>query len=744
MAETLTGVIERITFHNLDTGFAVLRVLADDRRGQVTVVGHLPNVNAGEFIEASGEWVQNRDFGIQFKAENLRTTPPGTVEGIKRYLGSGLVKGIGKHYARKIVEVFGERTLSVIDESPTFLSEVKGIGPKRIQQIKESWQQQKAVRSIMVFLQSYGIGTARAVRIYKTYGDRAIETIRENPYRLAEEIWGIGFQTADKLSLQLGMDRQSPQRAHAALLHALREFSEQGHVGFPEVAVIEKTAEMTQISTTTIQQAIEQAREQDEIVRDNAEAASGGREKPVRADETSWLYLKPLFLAEVGVARQIRQLNAGPHPLPAIEIEKALTWIEQRMKLALAESQKAAIRAAATKKLMVLTGGPGTGKTTIVRGILDIFSAKGMRCGLCAPTGRAAKRLGESTCRPSESKTIHRLLEFDPALGQFKRHRENPLDVDLLVVDEASMVDIVLMNQLLRAVPQEACVLFVGDIDQLPSVGPGTVLGDLIESKVVPVVRLTEIFRQAEQSRIIRAAHAVNHGDEPEASPDSSGDFFFIECEEPEAILDTIIRMVKERIPQRFRLDPFRDVQILTPVNKTVLGVSNLNQKMQEILNPAGPGKKELLRDCATFRVADKVMQTKNNYQKEVFNGDIGLIRKIEPVDQEVLVDFDGREVSYDFNEMDELTLAYACTIHKSQGGEYVAVVIPLHTQHFMMLQRNLLYTAITRGRRLVVIVGSKKALSLTVRRQETAKRFSLLRQRLQYGVREAAEESSE
>ncbi|HEV3143602.1 MAG TPA: helix-hairpin-helix domain-containing protein, partial [Gemmataceae bacterium] len=393
MAETLTGVIERVTFHNLDTGFAVLRVLADDRRGQVTVVGNMPSANAGEFIEATGEWVQNRDFGIQFKAESLRTTPPGTVEGIKRYLGSGLVKGIGPHFARKIVEVFGDRTLAVIDESPTFLSEVKGIGPKRIQQIKESWQQQKAVRSIMVFLQSYGIGTARAVRIYKTYGDRAIEIIRDNPYQLATDIWGIGFQTADKLSLQLGMDRQSPLRAHAALLHALREFSEQGHVGYPEIAVIETTAEMTQISTAIIQQAIEQAREQDKIVRDNAEAASGGREKPVRADENSWLYLKPLFLAEVGVAKQIRQLNAGPHPLPALEIEKALTWIEQRMKLTLAESQKAAIRAAVTKKVMVLTGGPGTGKTTIVRGILDIFLAKGMRCGLCAPTGRAAKRL---------------------------------------------------------------------------------------------------------------------------------------------------------------------------------------------------------------------------------------------------------------------------------------------------------------------------------------------------------------
>jgi exodeoxyribonuclease V alpha subunit len=716
MAETLRGVIERVTFHNPDSGFAVLRVQPGGRRGLVTVVGHLPSVVVGEYIEAAGAWTQDRDHGLQFQAESLRTTPPHTVEGIEKYLGSGLIKGIGPHYARKIVAVFGARTLAVIDESPTFLQEVKGIGPRRLQRIRESWQEQKAVRQIMVFLQSHGVGTARAVRIYKTYGDQAIELVRENPYRLATDIWGVGFQSADQLAERLGIDRGSPLRARAAVRYVLQKRSGEGHCGFPEAAVVEQTAELTGIGSEAIAAAVEQGRAEDELVREPA------------SDEP-WLYLKPLFLAEVGVARALRHLREGPHPLPAIDTEAALGWVERQMGLELAATQRDAIRQAATQKALVVTGGPGVGKTTIVRGILETFAAKGLRCALCAPTGRAARRLGETTGR--EAKTIHRLLEFDPALGGFKRDRDHHLDLDLLVVDEASMVDVALMNQLLRAVPRWACLVLVGDVDQLPSVGPGTVLADVIASRAVPVVRLTEIFRQAGQSGIVRAAHRVNHGELPESAPDDRGDFFFVETREPAAILDRIVALVRERIPRRFGLDPFRDIQVLTPMNRSELGARNLNARLQEVLNPSPRGP-AVERYGWKYRVGDKVLQTVNNYQKEVFNGDIGRVAAIDELDQELAAEFDGRQVLYDFGELDELTLAFACTIHKAQGSEYPAVVIPLHTQHYVMLQRNLLYTGITRGKRLVVLVGSRQALAAAVKRQDTARRYSALARRLQ------------
>jgi exodeoxyribonuclease V alpha subunit len=716
MAETLSGIIERVTFHNAENGFAVLRVQANGRAGLVTVVGHLPNALAGEYIEASGVWVNDRDHGLQFKAEELRTTPPHTAEGIAKYLGSGLIKGIGPHFARKIVEVFGERTLAIIDESPSFLQEIKGIGPRRIQRIRESWHEQKAVRSIMLFLQKYGVGTARAVRIYKTYGDQAIELVRTNPYRLATDIWGIGFQTADELAGRLGIDRASPLRAQAALRYVLQGLSHEGHVGYPEAGVVEQTAKLTEISTDIVTGAVEHERSAGELVREP------GGEEP-------WLYLKPLFLAEIGVARTLQNLREGPHPLPAIDTESALRWVEKKIGLELAQTQRDAICQSTTRKVLVITGGPGVGKSTIVRGILEIFSAKGLRCALCAPTGRAAKRLSETTGR--EAKTIHRLLEFDPALGGFKRDREHPLDVDLLVVDETSMVDVVLMNQLVRAVPLWACLVLVGDVDQLPSVGPGTVLADVIASRAVPVVRLTEIFRQAGQSWIVRAAHRIDHGEMPESAPAGQGDFYFVEAETPDAILDRIITMVRDRIPGRFGLDPFRDIQVLTPMNVSGLGTRHLNARLQEVLNPPRPGP-EVQRYGWTYRMGDKVLQTVNNYQKEVFNGDIGRVTAIDEVEQELTVDYDGRPVVYDFGELDELALAYALSVHKSQGSEYPAVVIPLHTQHYLMLQRNLLYTGITRGKKLVVLVGNRKALSLAVQRQDTARRYSALGRRLQ------------
>ena len=729
MKDHLSGTIERVTFHNPQNGFAVLRVRAAGHRGSVTVVGHLPAVAAGEYIEAAGAWVQERDHGLQFRAAELRSTPPYTAEGIARYLGSGLVKGIGPHFARRIVEVFGERTLAIIDDSPSFLREVKGIGPRRIQRIRESWREQKVVRAIMVFLQSHGVGTARAVRIYKTYGEKAIELVQANPYRLATDIWGIGFRSADELAQRLGIDRGSPLRARAALRYVLQQLSNEGHCGFPEDAVIERTALLTGIDHGVIREAVEHERQEGELVRETWNWPG------LAAPDEPWLYLKPLLLAELGVARAIRALSEGAHPLPAINFETALAWVEKKMGIFLAESQREALRQATTSKVLVVTGGPGVGKTTIMRGILEIFAAKGLRCELCAPTGRAAKRLAETTGR--EARTIHRLLEFDPALGGFKRDRTNPLDLDLLIVDEASMVDTVLMNQLVRALPAQACLVLVGDVDQLPSVGPGTVLADLIVSRVVPVARLTEIFRQAGQSLIVQAAHRVNHGELPETAPaEKLGDFYFVEADAPEVIIERIITLLRERIPARFDLDPLRDVQVLTPMNRSELGARNLNSRLQEVLNPIPPAgdARQVERYGWTFRIGDKVLQTVNNYQKEVFNGDIGRITALDLVDQELTVDFDGRSVVYDFGELDELALAYALTVHKSQGSEYPAVILALHPQHFMMLQRNLLYTAIARGKRLVVLVGSRKALRLAVRRQDTCKRYTALRWRLQHG----------
>ena len=769
MSETLSGVIERITFHNLDNGYCVLKVQAKGHRELVAVVGHLSQALAGEFIEAKGEWVSDRQHGQQFEAAELRTTPPHTAAGIARYLGSGLVKGIGPKYAQKIVDEFGDKTLDVIERSPAFLSQVKGLGPKRIELIRTSWKLNQAVHKIMAFLQSFGLGTARAHRIYKTYGENAIEQVRQNPYRLSTDIWGVGFRTADDLALQLGIPRDSPRRAEAAVRYILQEASAKGHIGLPQDVVREQTAALTEITSEIVQKAIDDLRLSDELVlevvkRDltpqpplgtgegdqdlrsagvqpsgcaphaknnlKVELQQAGSPAITPVTFADLLYLKPLHLAECGVARGMIALRAGVHPLPSVDVPKALAWVEQKMGIEFAEAQREAVRQAITRKVLVLTGGPGTGKTTIVRAILEIFRAKSQRVALCAPTGRAAKRLTESTGQ--EAKTIHRLLEFDAAIGTFRRSRENPLDLDLLVVDETSMADLTLTNQLLRAVPAWACVVFVGDRDQLPSVGAGRVLADFIDSGTVAVVRLTEVHRQAGASHIVRAAHAVNRGDEPESAPPGQGDFFIVEADDPATVLERIVTMVKERIPARFNLDPFRDVQVLSPMNKSELGVHNLNAVLQAALNPQQDRNQEVPRFGITFRRGDKVIQTQNNYQREVFNGDIGRIVDVDLVNQSLSVDYDGRDVEYDFGDLDELQLAYCTSIHKAQGSEYPAVVIPVHTQHFVMLQRNLLYTGITRGRKLVVLVGSKKALWIAVNKADQSLRYSLLSWRLQ------------
>jgi exodeoxyribonuclease V alpha subunit len=570
----------------------------------------------------------------------------------------------------------------------------------------------------MLFLAEHGIGFGRAVRIYRTYGQESIAKIKENPYRLADDIRGIGFKTADELAAKMGIDRNSPYRARAAVQYTLQDLAGQGHVGYPEPGVVEHTTKLVEIDQLIVEDAVRVAVAEKVVVGENIEGES-------------WLYLTALYRAEVGLAQSVHRIgSATPHPMPVIDLDKAIGWVEGKLGIQLAAGQQEAIRQACQQKMLVITGGPGVGKTTLVRSILEIFQAKKMKCVLAAPTGRAAKRLAETTGQTA--KTIHRLLEFDPATGDFKRNQQHPLTGDLFVLDEVSMVDVVLGHQFLRAVPSNACVILVGDVDQLPSVGPGSVLADLIASGVVPVVRLTEIFRQAAESEIVAAAYAINQGRMPNLKAPDEGlsDFYFIEAQEPEAIQDLIVRLVKERIPKRFGFDPKTDIQVLTPMNRSVLGARNLNQVLQTALNP-GDGGPEVQRFGWTFRLSDRVIQTENDYNRDVFNGDLGLIESINRIEQEMVVNFEGRQVEYDFGDLDEIALAYVLSIHKSQGSEFPCVVIPLHTQHYMMLQRNLLYTAVTRGKKLVILVGTKKALGMAVRRQDTARRYTALRKRL-------------
>ncbi|MEY4177110.1 MAG: ATP-dependent RecD-like helicase [Planctomycetota bacterium] len=719
MAETVNGPIERVTFHNPENGFCVLRIKLPGRPEPATVVGHLSQPSVGEFVEAVGDWVLDKQHGRQFRAAALRTAQPSSVDGIQRYLGSGAIRSIGPQLAEKIVGIYKERTLEVLDKSPDMLLHIRGIGPKRYERIKASWDEQREVRRIMLFLQECGLGGGgRAIRIYRHYGQAAIEIIKSNPYKLADDIRGIGFKTADALARKLGMAMNAPARVRAGIRFVLAELTGEGHVACPETLLVEQASQLLEVDEALVSEAIEFERNENRIVRE-----------PIDGDP--WIYLTALHRAEVGIAQSVQRLvAASSHPLPSIDIEKAIEWVERKLNLPLAPRQRDAVREACRAKFLVITGGPGVGKTTIVRSILEIFLAKRKQCLLAAPTGRAAKRLAESTGQ--SAKTIHRLLEFDPSSGDFLRGPNRPLEADLVIIDEASMIDIVLGHQLLRAIPDSAAVLLVGDVDQLPSVGPGTVLADLIASQTVPVARLTEIFRQARESRIITAAHAIHSGEEPETAPpgDKTSDFYLIEAETPDAIRDMVVRMVAERIPARFGVDPKRDVQVLAPMHRGELGTQSLNEALQNVLNPKGDTP-EVERFGTVFRLGDRVIQTENSYKREVFNGDLGVVQAINRVEQQLTVAFEGREVEYDFGDLDELQLAYALSIHKSQGSEYPCVVIPLHTQHFVMLQRNLIYTAVTRGRRLVVLVGPRKALAMAVRRQDQQLRYTALKQRL-------------
>ena len=709
--EVLAGLVERVTFHNSDNGFCVLRAKARGHRDLITVVGHAAIITAGEWITASGEWVNDHTHGQQFKARFMRTSAPTSIDGIEKYLGSGMIRGIGPVYAKKMVKAFGEKVFDIIEAEPERLREVTGIGLVRAKRITDAWAEQKIIREIMVFLHSNGVGTARAVRIYKTYGVDAVQVMTENPYRLARDIRGIGFKTADAIAMKLGVEKTAMIRIRAGISYALTEAMDDGHCGLPTEELVPLAVELLEVSIELVRAALDL-----ELAEGTVISATVG--------ETACVFLSGLYRAEQVIAERVLRLANGKLPWTYIDPDKALPWVEQKTGLSLAQSQLDAIRLALISKILVITGGPGVGKTTIVNAVLRILAAKGVNLLLCAPTGRAAKRMTEAT--GFEAKTIHRLLEIDPKAGGFKRNSENPLECDLLVVDETSMVDVMLMQALMKATPDNAALLIIGDIDQLPSVGPGQILADVIASGAVPVVRLTEVFRQAAQSRIITSAHRINQGSIPDLSkPDGDSDFYFVQADDPETAVPRIIELVKTRIPQRFGLDPIRDIQVLCPMNRGGVGARSLNIELQAALNPAGERKVE--RFGWTFAPSDKVMQIENDYDKEVYNGDIGYIDDVDPDGGEMSVSFDGRAVTYGFGELDTLVPAYAATIHKSQGSEYPAVVIPVLTQHYAMLQRNLLYTGATRGKRLVVLIGQSKAVAIAVRNVSGRRRWSKL-----------------
>ncbi len=716
--EALAGFVERVTFHNPENGFCVLRVKARGQRDLVTVVGHAAMIAAGEFVQMSGAWVNDRTHGQQFRASFLKASPPTTLEGIERYLGSGMIRGIGPVYAKRLVKGFGETVFDLIEQQPERLREVTGIGVRRAERIIAGWVEQKVIREIMLFLHANGVGTSRAVRIYKTYGNDAVRVISENPYRLAKDIRGIGFRTADQIAAKVGIEKTAMIRVRAGISYALAEAMSEGHCGLPMEELTALTGKLLEVSEDLIATALTLELEAGDAVADVLE----GRQ---------CLFLTGLYRAEQTIADRLRALMSAAAPWPHIDAAKAIPWVERRTGLLLADSQRGAVQCALASKVLVITGGPGVGKTTLVNSILKIVIAKQVRVALCAPTGRAAKRLSEST--GLEAKTIHRLLETNPRTGEFRRTEEHPLECDLLVIDEASMVDVPLMRSLLRAVPDKAGLLIVGDVDQLPSVGPGQVLADIIACDWIPVVRLTEVFRQAAGSRVITNAHRINHGQMPELTHDKAlSDFYFIEAAEPEDGVAKIIAVVRDRIPKAFGLDPIRDIQVLCPMNRGGLGARSLNIELQKALNP--PGDDRVERFGWTFCPGDKVMQIENDYDREVYNGDLGIVQRIDQEEGELVAAFDGRDVSYSFGELDELVLAYATTIHKSQGSEYPAVVIPLVTQHYMMLARNLLYTGVTRGKRLVVLVGQRKALAIAVRTQGSRRRWSKLREHLEAG----------
>jgi len=736
MSDQLHGTVERVTYYNEETGYSVIRLSVPGQSGLVTVVGNLPEVNPGESLRLEGTWTTHPQYGRQFKAERCEQALPATVEGLRRYLGSGLVKGVGPVTAARIVQRFGTDTLRVLDEEPQRLREALGVGPKRAAAIAKAWEEQKRIREVMLFLQSHGVTTGLAVKIYKTYGDDALRVVQGDPYRLARDIWGVGFKTADKIARDLGLPPDAPSRIQAGVAHALSQLADEGHVYAPEEELVAEAARLLDVSPGLVRAAIEDLDADEVVRRETLVYPLPGEKRPAASREVHEeraVYLAPFYYGEVGVTRRLQALVESPATRLAlfrsVDWDALLTQVTRGSTVELSPEQREAVRAVLTHKVTVLTGGPGTGKTVSVRTVIGALEAMGCRYALCAPTGRAAKRLSEATDRPA--KTIHRMLEYSPQEG-FRRNEKHPLEVDCLIVDEASMLDLLLTNHLLKAVDPAAHILFVGDVDQLPSVGAGDVLRDIIASGRAAVVRLTTIFRQAADSGIVVNAHRVNQGQMPILN--RFDDFYFFSKEDPQEAADLIVDIVQQRIPRKFGLDSVNDVQVLAPMYRGACGVANLNARLQEALNPASPLKVERRLGGRAFRVGDKVMQVRNNYDKDVYNGDIGRVARIDPVEQTLVVTIDGRPVVYDWSEADELVHAFAVSVHKSQGSEYTAVVMPVVTQHYLMLQRNLLYTAITRARRLVVLVGTRRAIGIAVHNDKVRERHSGLGVRLREG----------
>jgi len=707
-------VVERITYQNPENGYCVLKTKVKDYSDLVTVVGNMLDVNVGSVLLLEGSWKVDRRYGSQFVAERWEETMPATLYGIEKYLGSGLVKGVGPKFAQRIVQKFGLDTIQVIEDDVNRLFEVDGIGPKRVAKIHDSWEKQKDIKNVMLFLQGHGVSTAFGAKIYRAYGKESIDKVKENPFRLADDIWGIGFKTADTIAEKMGIGKEDHCRCRSGIMYTLSELSNEGHVYAEREQLVKTAVELLEAGDESITAAL-QRMIADEDLRTEGEA----------------IYLPPFYYAEIGTANKLRRLMESPSGLFTGDIDIAA--IESASGIRYDMVQVAAIRQAASSKVMVLTGGPGTGKTTTTQGIIAAYRSMGLSVVLAAPTGRAAKRMSEAT--GMEAKTIHRLLECKPPEG-YKRNEENPIEGDVLIVDESSMIDIVLMNSLLKAMPETMGLVLVGDIDQLPSVGAGNVLRDIIDSGVVPVIRLTRIFRQAQSSRIVMNAHRINQGHQPDLSNGRDTDFFFIEQEDPQQAADAIVNLVKNRLPKGYNVTP-SSIQVLTPMQKGVIGASSLNISLQEALNPS---EVCLHRSGYSFRQGDRVMQIHNNYDKEAFNGDIGFISDVDMEDRSLTVDYDGRKVEYDVTELDELTLAYSTTIHKSQGSEYPIVVIPTMMTHFVMLQRNLIYTGVTRAKKVCVIVGQRKALFYAVRHLTVDKRNTMLKERLQGKVTDNAD----